>query len=179
MGTYFDTCALVPLYVAELLSETITSFLVSRDEAVSFSWLHQLELENAIRLKEFRGEISESLCRTTLHKIRADVELGRLALRPVDWVGAFGSARRMSERVTGKTGCRSLDLMHVAVAVQWGCRVFVTADSRQLAAARLAGLSGVDLRASRPRGDNDAKDVWVVKEPLVRYGVGGRVGRIS
>lgn len=53
--------------------------------------------------------------------------------------------------VTAKTGCRNLDLMHVATARLVGACRFVSTDRRQMAAARLCGLSVVDLEKGRAR----------------------------
>jgi len=38
-----------------------------------------------------------------------------------------------------------MDLMHVATAGLLGCGEFVSTDQRQLKAARLAGMEGIDL----------------------------------
>jgi predicted nucleic acid-binding protein len=35
---------------------------------------------------------------------------------------------------------RAMDALHVACAVQWGAELFVSADKRQISAARRAGL---------------------------------------
>lgn len=52
--------------------------------------------------------------------------------------------------VTGSTGCRTLDLLHVVSAQLLGCTEFVTTDQRQAASARLAGLAVTDLTAWQP-----------------------------
>ena len=44
---------------------------------------------------------------------------------------------------------RSLDVMHVAAAQLLGCRTFVSADDRQLAVTRAAGLRPRDI--NRPK----------------------------
>jgi len=35
---------------------------------------------------------------------------------------------------------RAMDALHVACAIQWGAELFVSADERQVAAAKKAGL---------------------------------------
>jgi predicted nucleic acid-binding protein len=174
MDAYYDTGVLVPLYIVEAFSESITALLEQRDEAVFFNSFHHLEMENALRLKVFRGEITGERCLGALRKIRSDVECGMLSIRPVNWVGALDTARRIGERVTCKTGCRSLDLLHVAIAVQWECGVFVTADDRQLAAAKSEGLATVDLRHPQSRGGLGPSGPWTVKERRGRYRAGKR-----
>jgi len=46
---------------------------------------------------------------------------------------------------------RSLDLLHVAAARSLGCKVFVSADDRQLAAAKKTGLKTVDIKRTALR----------------------------
>jgi len=169
MSAYLDTGALVPLYVEESLSEAVTAHLESRGEAVSVSLFHQLELENALRLKVFRSEIQEDRYLAVLSKVETDMTKGMLVSRPVSWVDAFTQAREISQRVTATSGCRTLDLIHVAIAMQWECSVFVTADGRQAAAARLEGLSTVDLRDVHRRRTRGRAGPGAVRERHRRY----------
>ena len=123
-----------------------------------------------LRLKVFRGELAAAEQMIALDRIEAHVGSGRLVLRPVNWIAAFDQARQIAARVTAKTGCRSLDLLHVAVAIQWECCLFVTADDRQLAAAKLQGLETVDLRAPHRRHGAGPSRPGIVKERRAPYG---------
>lgn len=166
MDAYLDTGALVPLFTNEVFSEAITAHMERRGQATAISAFHRLELENAFQLKRFRGEISDDKCLAALRKVEAYATSGMLVVRPVNWIAALDQARQIGARVTAKTGCRTLDLIHIAIALQWGCSLFVTADDRQLAAARLQGLETVDLR-SLPRGDSSKPGA--VKEGRTPY----------
>lgn len=146
MNAYYDTGVLVPLYCEEVFSATVDAFVGKRAEAIPLNLFQRLEFENAIRLKTFRGEMDAVRLNQVLADLAEDLNHGRLVVRPANWIDALEKARAISARTTGKTGGRTLDLIHVAIAVQWGCAVFVTADDRQLAAARLEGLHTVDLR---------------------------------
>jgi predicted nucleic acid-binding protein len=66
----------------------------------------------------------------------------------------YEEARRLSEASTVKTGCRTLDVLHIAIAVKWGCEWFATADERQLKAARMAGLKLLELHP-RPQEESE------------------------
>ena len=149
MHSYYDTGALVPLYVEEIFSDAVTAYVESRDEAIALNLLQQVEMENALRLKVFRGEMDDRRCRAVLDMLRSNLEQGKLNLRAVNWIDALEEARRISRGVTAKRGCRTLDIIHVAIAGQWECKAIVTADDRQIEAARFAGLSIVDLRDVR------------------------------
>jgi hypothetical protein len=94
---------------------------------------------------------------------------GRLVYRPVDWIRALEDIRRISSIVTVRTGCRTVDLLHVAAAAQWKPEVFVTADNRQLKAARMMGLATVDARTFRHGGGSSASPSGSVRERRSRY----------
>ncbi len=170
MPAYYDTGALVPLYVEEVFSDPVTAFVESRNEIILFNAFQQLELDNALRLKVFRGEMDSEHCNAVLGKIRAHIGEGRIMLRPVNWVNAMEDARRMGARVTARAGCRTLDLLHVAIAAQWDSDVFVTADDRQLRAARAAGLRTVDVRAIPGKSASGDSSPGIVRERRALYG---------
>ncbi len=166
MLAYYDTGTLVPLYMEEAFSFAINTFVQHRNEVIPVHLFHQLELANAFRLKVFRGEISEDICKDVADKIALDMSEGRFVIRPVNWINAFTDARRIGEKVSARSGCRTLDLLHVAIAMQWESDIFVTADDRQLKGARSAGLRTVDVRTLPMRDGKGA----VIREGSTRYG---------
>lgn len=169
MDTYYDTGALIPLYVDEVFSGAVTDHTVSCGVPIPFSLFHRLEFENALRLKLFRKEIDSERLNRILSDIGDDLNSGRLVFRPVNWIDAFDKARSIGADVTAKTGCRTLDLIHVTIAVQWGCPTFLSADERQLAAAKMTGLCTVDLcKLHQQRGDGRGYSGGV-REQQARY----------
>lgn len=170
MHAYYDTGALVPLYAKEVFSSTVDAFVANRGEPIPLSLFQRLELENAIRQKVFRGEIEADRLNRVLLDLGEDLDRGRLVLRPANWIEALDKARSIGERATARTGCRTLDLIHVAIAVQWGCSVFVTADDRQLAAAKMEGLRTVDVRELHRRRGDKRGETGVIRESRRRYG---------
>lgn len=169
MDIYYDTGALIPIYVDEVFSEDVNAYSTSQAIPIPFSLFHRLEFENALRLKMFRREIDEERLNRVLSDIGDDLNSSHLVLRPVNWIDAFEKARSIGARVTAKTGCRTLDLMHVAIAIHWGCQIFLTADARQLAAARLAGLETVDLRELHRRSGDGRGYPGIVREQQAKY----------
>ena len=146
MNAYYDTGTILPLYVNEAFSARLNAFLQARGDPIPFSGFHRLELENALRLKVFRGEIEAVAHAAALAAVEAHLTEGRFVVRAVQWVAALEAARDASRHVTIPTGCRTLDLIHIAIAMQWGCPEFVSADDRQLKAAKRLGLATVDIR---------------------------------
>ncbi|HCE44422.1 MAG TPA: hypothetical protein DET40_12815 [Lentisphaeria bacterium] len=174
MDTYYDTGALIPLYVDEVFSRAVTDYTARCGVPIPFSLFHRLEFENALRLKLFRKEIDSERLKRILSHIGDDLNSGHLVLRPVNWIDAFDKARTIGADVTAKTGCRTLDLIHVTIAVQWGCPTFLTADGRQIAAAKMAGLCTVDLRElHQQRGDGRGYS-GVVREQQAKYSCSSR-----
>ena len=78
MSAYYDTGAIVPLYVAEVFSERLNAYLVARAEPIPFCELHRLEIENALHLRMFRGELTAAAHLQARAAIESHVEAGRL-----------------------------------------------------------------------------------------------------
>ena len=68
---------------------------------------------------------------------------GRYVQADVLWRAALRRAAEMSQTHTPRFGCRSLDVLHVAIAVELDFRTFVTFDRRQQQLARALGLKAV------------------------------------
>lgn len=146
MSVYYDTGALIKLYVEEDFSDPVTVYVSALKKPIALHAFHEVELENALRLKVFRKELTKQECHRVLRRIADDVSAGILARQGVNWADAMREAVRLSSDVTERTGCRTLDVLHVALALHWRCAVFVSLDDRQIKAAKLAGLKVVDVR---------------------------------
>lgn len=144
--SYFDTSALIRLYVTEDYTDAMTAHVASRGDAIAIHGLHELELENGLRAKVFRKEMTAPQCREVLGRVQQDTHDGLLIRPPVNWIEVFREARRVSSTLTERSGCRSLDILHIAAALHWKCSLFVSLDDRQIKAATLAHLKVVDVR---------------------------------
>lgn len=146
MRTYYDTSALIALYVVEDYTGAIEAHTAAAGVPIMIHDLHRLEAENGLRGKIFRKEMKEAQCHEVLDRIERDIARGLLAPTPVRWEDVFREARRMSALITKHSGCRSLDLLHIAVALHWKCRLLISLDDRQIRAASLARLKVLDVR---------------------------------
>jgi predicted nucleic acid-binding protein len=52
---------------------------------------------------------------------------------------------RAAVRLLEDDGLRPLDALHLGTALEWGAELFVTADRRQAAAARRAGMAVLNV----------------------------------
>ena len=140
---YVDTSAIVKLYFRETHSRKIASWLKKTDEAIPLTSLHELEFENAICLKRFRGELNEQDARQVVSKF-SEHEARGVYFRPaVDWSAVFPLAKTLSNRYAPEIGARALDILHVALALSAGADRFITLDRRQ---SSLAVAAGLDVR---------------------------------
>ena len=94
--------------------------------------------------------ITEQQLVEAIRAFENDIDEGRLVRVAVDWPEAFLETERLSRSFTPQLLCRSLDVLHVAVAARMGCSRLITGDSRQARLARAAGLRPVTLAADKP-----------------------------
>ena len=152
MITYVDSSALVPVYVPERFSNVAREVLRGLPQ-VPYTALHELEVPNAFALLKGRGLITSDEHRGVRTQLQQDVDAHRLLAVTLDWPGVFAIACELSDAHTVRLLTRSLDLLHVAAARATSCQVFVSADDRQLAVAKAAGLRVIDIkRPSRSPG---------------------------
>jgi predicted nucleic acid-binding protein len=147
---YIDSSALVAVYVPERYSAAARTTLTKVPQ-VPYTPLHELEVANAFALLLGRGRITAAQHRAIGAQLRDDVDAQRLRPTALDWPQVFAGACELSATCTPSLLTRSLDLLHVAAARALECRVFVSADDRQLAAAKAAGLKAVDIKRSTAR----------------------------
>jgi hypothetical protein len=81
--------------------------------------------------------------------VQDDRQAGRLVDTAADWEAIFTRAGDLSIDHTKKHLTRSLDLLHVALALELECRSFVSGDRRQLTVARSVKLRPIDITRTR------------------------------
>ena len=59
---------------------------------------------------------------------------------PVEWTNVFRRADELSETHAIREGQRTIDLLHVAIALEVKARTFLSFDNRQRKLAKAAGL---------------------------------------
>lgn len=141
MRTYLDTSYLVALYVPNDHSEAALRYRGREHELpMHFSPLHRLELRTTVRQCVFAGVIKETEGRRILRHIEEDLDDGTLLHEPLDWLESLKRAEAVAQRRAWKMSCRSLDLWHVAAALESEAGLFVTFDQDQSELAKTEGL---------------------------------------
>jgi predicted nucleic acid-binding protein len=137
---YADTGFLCSLYASDAHTNRAVARIEGQRLPLAFTWLHQLELRNALRLKVFRRESTPEQSTASLNVVLADIAAGILMPTVPPSSDVSTEAERLSAQWSSRLGTRALDLLHVAGALVLGIDEFLTFDTRQAALAKAAGL---------------------------------------
>jgi len=146
VSVYIDTGILVKSYVFEEDSAEAIAIIEAATPPLIFSHMHAIEIPNAIRLKRCRDEITCAEEAAALRVFRSDIDAGRLARPDYELAKVFIQAERLSAKYSGDIGSRSLDVLHVAAALQSGCTSLASFDERQRKIAALSGLKLIPVK---------------------------------
>ena len=75
-----------------------------------------------------------------LADLKADLVSGAVVVIPGPWPQVHSAAERLSELYTEANGHRTMDILHVATAIELGAKVFLTFDGNQKKLAEAEGL---------------------------------------
>lgn len=142
-GTYVDPSALLKLYIHQRESAAMSAWRARAATALTVTHHGRAEIVNGICLAAFRGYISADAKDDALASFDEDSAQGRYVQADILWRATLQRAAELSRKHTPALGCRSLDVLHVASALQLGFRRFLTFDLRQQRLARAVGLKPV------------------------------------
>ena len=141
MSYYYDTGLLLKLYTEEPESEAVRRFCIEKARPIPFLALHHSECASALHLKAFRGECSVAQANRALSDLAQDLRSGVLHSIKPDWQAIWRRSAYLAQSYAALTGCRTLDSLHVACALELGYSQFVSSDVRQSKLAERIGLS--------------------------------------
>lgn len=137
---YADSSFLVSLHRADTRHAEAEAFMAAAALTLAFTPLHRVEVRNALRNVTEYGELTAAECRAAFRQIDEDLRDGLLIHAPVEWTNVFRRADELSEKHAAKDGQRTIDLLHVALALESGAKTFLSFDQRQRKLAKAAGL---------------------------------------
>jgi predicted nucleic acid-binding protein len=140
MPAYADTSFLARLYTPHADSTKAIVWMQRATEALPFTPLHRHELRNAIRLCVFRHETTAEQRREAFQEVESDLADNILAHTPIPWTDTFRAAEDLAATRTETLGVRSIDLLHVGLALALKATQFLTFDAKQAVLAKAAGL---------------------------------------
>ena len=139
---YLDTSAFLKLYIREAGSEQVQSMVVSQFEPLPVWEILEMELCNALNLKVFRGELKMSESAVQYSLFRQRQAKGFYFVPELRRAQLMADFRLLSE-LTPRLGCRTMDILHVACAMQLKPDVFLTFDHRPRELAQTTGAFAV------------------------------------
>ena len=137
---YADPSALLKLYLHEPESRGMAAWRGTIKGPLAVTHHGRVELANGIALAAHRGLIDERACDAALAALDDDFEQGRHVLADLPWRAVLRRAADLSREHSRTLGTRTLDVIHVASALELGAKIFVTFDHRQQCLVRTTGL---------------------------------------
>lgn len=140
MPAYADSSLLLKLYIREPETTAAWQVVNRMQEPLVFTPLHRLEMLNGIRRCAATKKVTRAQAVRAMLLLRAHVQGGRYTLPAVPWQAVFQRAHHLSRKHARNLLVRSLDLLHVALALEIGATEFLTFDDRQRQTASAEGL---------------------------------------
>lgn len=142
---YVDPSALAGLYLHQERSREINAWRARVPGMLPVTHHGRTEIVNAICRLAFIGQLEPEGMNEALADVAGDFASGRLLQVDILWRAALNRAAELSRLHTPKLGTRSLDVLHVACALELKLPYFLTFDERQQKLARTAGLKTVRI----------------------------------
>ena len=146
-ATYVDPSGLIKLYFHHPDSAAMSAWRARVRGALPVTRHGRLEIVNGLCQLAFRRGMTMPALGDALASVEDDFTAGRYLYADILWRSALRRADDLSREYTPEIGCRSLDILHVACALELGLPRFLTFDLRQRRLARSVGLKVVALRA--------------------------------
>ena len=140
--TYWDTSALLKLYVVEGDSAFFRQLVSESSRALLTSDIAKEEILCTLHRKEFEGDLQVGAAATLFVTFEADVERGRIITVPKG-ADVLAEAKKVLVAAYAETPplfIRSLDAIHVASALSAKAATLVATDKRLRETAKLMGL---------------------------------------
>lgn len=138
--TYADPSALLKLYLNEPESRAMTLWWAKASGPLPVTHHGRVELVNGIALAVYRRFIDERIFTAAVTALDDDFQQGRYVQVDLLWRATLKRAEHLSRDFSRTLGTRTLDVLHVASALELGFRNFLTFDLRQQNLARAVGL---------------------------------------
>ena len=144
-AVYVDPSALTRLYLHEPGSREMSAWRTKIGGTLLVTHPGRTEVINAICRAAFLGYLDANGMAGALADFASDFAAGRLRQADILWRAALNRAAELSQNHTPKLGTRTLDVMHVACALELRLRHFLAFDERQQKLASAAGLKVIRL----------------------------------
>jgi predicted nucleic acid-binding protein len=142
-NVYVDPSAIVRLYLHQQGSREMAAWRARVRGPLAVTHHGRTEIINAICRAGFLRILAPEALSEALSDLHFDFAKGHLWQTDILWRGALARAAELSQRYTPTLGTRSLDVLHVACALELKLSHFLTFDLRQRQLATKVGLKVV------------------------------------
>jgi len=138
LSVYLDTSILVSIYYPEPITPKVKKILTDK-KGLSTSSFSIVEFSSAINRKILMNELSKQNGFKIINRFQSDIEEGYYkvySFSPDDLTGA----NNFIKDNLGRVSLRTVDAVHIAIALREKCDLFVTADRTQAKSSKKLGL---------------------------------------
>lgn len=140
MTVYADASVMASMILQDGNSVRAKALLHDFEGSLVWTDLLKLEVFNAIRMAVGDGRLTEVQAAISRNLAQDLCTSGKWQWHEPDWNRVFGRAQGLSGGHASVIKARSLDILHVASAIELGITNFWSFDKRQLALAVEGGL---------------------------------------
>ena len=137
MKAYPDSSFLCALYRLQANSTEAAAYFAAMPGSLEVTTLLLYEFRQVVRfqIRLRRHDPSKGYPRAEgikmLADLKSDLISGAVTIIPAPWQQIYLAAERLSELYTDASGHRSMDILHVATAIELGVKEFLTFDGNQ------------------------------------------------
>ncbi|MDI6447726.1 type II toxin-antitoxin system VapC family toxin [Anaerobaca lacustris] len=132
MKTFFDSAAFAKRYVEEPGSDVVDALCATAAE-LALSVVCIPEIVSALNRRLRERSLSARQYRTAKDSLFEDIHDAAIVNLTADVISSCTT-------ILEENPVRAMEALHIACALRWGAELFVSADQREVSAARKAGL---------------------------------------
>ncbi|MGA2570499.1 MAG: type II toxin-antitoxin system VapC family toxin [Terracidiphilus sp.] len=137
---YLDSSVVFSVHGRDVHTVAAVALLRSANEPLALTQLCEVEFVNALCLRQFRREISQTQVQASIADLEQNIRRGVYRLLSIP-DSAFTRAKILAQTLTLAIGVRAADLLHVSAAMELGASCLFTFDQKQHRTAQAAGLA--------------------------------------
>ncbi len=141
MSSTADSSLVVALYLQEGDSARADAACSAVPPPLLLTDWHRVEIANAFQRAVKNGRVTALQAAQLWQDFTADVTAGRFEIVAIDHAAVLARTLELTQKHTATLGTRSLDLIHLASALEMGASDFLSFDHRQRQAGSAEGLS--------------------------------------
>lgn len=141
MSATADSSLIVALYLAEEDSARADAACAAVAPPILLTDWHRVEIANAFQRAVKNGRITATQAKLLWQDFTDDINTGRFEIATIDHAAVLNRSLELTQKHTATTGTRSLDLIHIATALEIEATDFLSFDHRQRQAGSAEGLN--------------------------------------